>query len=506
MKKRILSLLVIAAFCLSLLPQAVLAASAGSVSIGALTLSGSTDAPAYACTSADGTVTTTGADESNYNIKWDGATLTLRNATVNASDAAVNEGDAVRAANDITVNLIGDNRLTGIGKQSAGLAVYNQGALRIGGSGSLVVEGAHAGIYIHDNAFTITGGSITANGGVYCYGLTMSDGALNAVTTANHIGLISEQDARITGGSLSASGGLCGIALFYDHDLHISGDAAVTATGGVDGIRALVSDGQADNCDIHVSGGSLAVTGGEQAINLHGDLHIAPADGARAAVATGTHAEDAAELEGSPFSDEALLTDAVGDSSYLSVSMQGSSTALPFTDVRADDWFYDPVCYVYNNGLMTGTSATTFEPNTSLSRAMLVAVLHRLEGNPQASAGDFTDVADGDWYAQAVNWAASVGIVNGFDDGTFQPNAAITREQMAAILRNYAQYKGLDVTTSGDLTNYSDAASVSDWAKESVAWAVDQGLLSGMTVDTLQPQGLSTRAQVATVLQRYLKN
>ena len=177
---------------------------------------------------------------------------------------------------------------------------------------------------------------------------------------------------------------------------------------------------------------------------------------------------------------------------------------LPFTDVADSDWFYDPVCYVYSQGLMTGTSATTFEPNTSLSRAMLVAVLHRLEGNPQASAGDFTDVADGDWYAQAVNWAASVGVVNGFDDGTFQPNAAITREQMAAILRNYAAYKGLDVTAAGDLANYSDAASVSDWAKESVEWAVGQGLLSGMTIDTLQPQGLSTRAQVAAVLERYL--
>ncbi|MEE0510778.1 MAG: S-layer homology domain-containing protein [Peptococcaceae bacterium] len=179
---------------------------------------------------------------------------------------------------------------------------------------------------------------------------------------------------------------------------------------------------------------------------------------------------------------------------------------LPFTDVRAGDWFYDPVCYVYSQGLMTGTSATTFEPNTSLSRAMLVAVLHRLEGSPQASAGDFTDVADGDWYAQAVNWAASVGVVNGFDDGTFQPNAAITREQMAAILRNYAQYKGLDVTASSSLAHYTDANSVSDWAKESVAWAVEQGLISGMTIDTLQPQGLSTRAQVAAVLERYLAN
>ena len=179
---------------------------------------------------------------------------------------------------------------------------------------------------------------------------------------------------------------------------------------------------------------------------------------------------------------------------------------LPFIDVHPGDWFYDPVCYVYSQGLMTGTSATTFEPNTSLSRAMLVAVLHRLEGSPQASAGDFTDVADGDWYAQAVNWAASVGVVNGFDDGTFQPNAAITREQMAAILRNYAAYKGLDVSASGSLSTFTDAASVSDWAKESVEWAVGSGLIGGYEDSTLRPQGTTTRAEVASVLQRALGN
>ena len=178
---------------------------------------------------------------------------------------------------------------------------------------------------------------------------------------------------------------------------------------------------------------------------------------------------------------------------------------LPFIDVHPSDWFYDPVCYVYSQGLMTGTSATTFEPNTSLSRAMLVAVLHRLEGSPQASAGDFIDVADSDWYAQAVNWAASVGVVNGFDDGTFQPNTAITREQLAAILRNYAAYKGLDVSASGSLSTFTDAASVSDWAKESVEWAVGSGLLGGYEDSTLQPQGTTTRAEVASVLQRYLE-
>ena len=177
---------------------------------------------------------------------------------------------------------------------------------------------------------------------------------------------------------------------------------------------------------------------------------------------------------------------------------------LPFTDVSAGDWFYDPVCFVYSQGLMTGTSATTFEPNTHLTRAMLVAVLHRLEGSPAASGSDFTDVADGDWYAQAVNWAASVGVVNGMGDGTFQPNTAITREQLAAILMNYANYKGQDVSARATLDTYSDAAAISSWANDTMSWAVAEGLISGVTNDQLQPQGNATRAQVAAILQRFL--
>ena len=177
---------------------------------------------------------------------------------------------------------------------------------------------------------------------------------------------------------------------------------------------------------------------------------------------------------------------------------------LPFIDVHPGDWFYDPVCYVYSQGLMTGTSATTFEPNTPLSRAMLVAVLHRLEGSPAAGGSDFTDVADGDWYAQAVNWAASVGVVNGFDDGTFQPNTAITREQLAAILMNYAQYKGQDVSARATLDTYNDATAISSWANDVMSWAVAEGLLTGVTNTELQPQGAATRAQVAAILQRFL--
>ena len=177
-------------------------------------------------------------------------------------------------------------------------------------------------------------------------------------------------------------------------------------------------------------------------------------------------------------------------------------TTLPFTDVSDSDWFYNPVAWAYDNGLMTGTSATTFEPNTSTTRAMIVAILNRLEDGPTADGGTFTDIHDGDWYADAVNWAASEGIVAGFEDGTFRPNDPITREQMAAILYNYAQWKGYDVSARADLSRYSDQPS--EWAEDVSRWAVAEGLLTGITEDTLAPQASATRAQVAAIFQRFL--
>ena len=178
--------------------------------------------------------------------------------------------------------------------------------------------------------------------------------------------------------------------------------------------------------------------------------------------------------------------------------------SMPFTDVNDGDWFYDVVQYAYDNGLMTGTSATTFEPNTSTTRGMIVAVLNRLEGGPTAEAAGFTDVNDGDWYADAVNWAASVGIVNGFEDNTFRANDPITREQMAAILYNYADYKGYDVSERADLSGYADADSISSWALDTLEWANAEGLITGMSADTIAPQGQATRAQVAAMFQRFL--
>lgn len=176
---------------------------------------------------------------------------------------------------------------------------------------------------------------------------------------------------------------------------------------------------------------------------------------------------------------------------------------LPFSDVKTSDWFYDPVKYVYNQGLMTGTSATEFAPNLTTTRGMIVSILHRLEGGPVVENDVFSDVSSDDWYGQSVAWAASVGVVNGFEDGTFRPNDPITREQMAAILYNYSQYKGYDVSARADLSKYSDAASVSSWATEVLSWANAEGLVNGMTKTTLDPQASATRAQVATILLRY---
>lgn len=178
--------------------------------------------------------------------------------------------------------------------------------------------------------------------------------------------------------------------------------------------------------------------------------------------------------------------------------------AMPFVDVNEDDWFYDVVLYAYDNGLMTGVSATEFAPNQTTTRGMIVSMLARLEGVTSAEDAGFADVAENDWYATAVNWAASVGVVNGYEDNTFRPNAPITREQMAAILYNYADYKGYDVSARADLSDYADAASISSWAEDVLAWANAEGLINGMTATTIDPQGATTRAQTAAMFERFL--
>lgn len=181
----------------------------------------------------------------------------------------------------------------------------------------------------------------------------------------------------------------------------------------------------------------------------------------------------------------------------------GKSGNGSFRDVRISDWFYDDVNYVVEKGLFNGTSTTLFSPNVTMSRAMLVTVLYRLEGEPNVRGGSgFTDVPAGSWYANAVTWAADHGIVNGTSSTTFTPNADITREQMSAILYRYAAYKGYSIRSAASLSSYPDGAAVSSYARDAMAWAVGNGLIQG-SGGKLMPGSGATRAQVAAILHRF---
>ena len=179
-------------------------------------------------------------------------------------------------------------------------------------------------------------------------------------------------------------------------------------------------------------------------------------------------------------------------------------TGLPFTDVKADDWFFEAVKHVYDNKLMDGTSSTTFAPLMTTNRAMVVTILWRLEGQPETDATlSFTDVESGVWYTNAVNWAASKGIVKGYSDTVFAPNDTVTREQLATILYRYAESKGYDVSAKGDLTTFADGAKTSSWAAEAMEWAVGSKLLSGKGGNVLDPTGTATRAEVAQIFMNF---
>ena len=183
---------------------------------------------------------------------------------------------------------------------------------------------------------------------------------------------------------------------------------------------------------------------------------------------------------------------------------------FPFTDVVAGTWYYGAAAYAYNNGLFAGMTPTTFAPNATMTRAMLVSVLWRLAGAPAPKAPNtFVDVPDGAWYTDAVTWAAENGVVSGIGGSRFDPSGFVTREQTAEILYNYAHSKGYDVSARADLTAFPDAGSVSGWAEEALSWANAAGLINGTVRDgqtILDSQGSASRAQVAMILMNYVEH
>ena len=186
---------------------------------------------------------------------------------------------------------------------------------------------------------------------------------------------------------------------------------------------------------------------------------------------------------------------------------ENTETTIQFTDVNENDWYYDAVKYVYANGLMSGVSDTTFAPNANTTRGMIVTVLYRMENQPNVTIDNsFKDVKSTDYYGNAIYWAKQNNIVSGYNSTTFAPNDNITREQMAAILYRYAAYKGYSVDKTSDLSNFNDTSNISNYALTPIKWAVSSGLISGMGDSAISPLGNASRAQIATILMRFIEN
>lgn len=187
----------------------------------------------------------------------------------------------------------------------------------------------------------------------------------------------------------------------------------------------------------------------------------------------------------------------------------GAQDSSQFSDVSANAWYASAVQYAVEHGLMAGVGNNRFGPEEPMTRAMLVTVLWRYAGRPEAGKNPFTDVPAGQWYTEAVTWAAENGVVSGVGNGRFAPNGNITREQMASILFRYAKLTGLDTSKRGELAGFPDEGQVSSWAREALSWAVGEGIISGTAEGgrtILKPQGNATRAQVASILMRFIRN
>ena len=180
--------------------------------------------------------------------------------------------------------------------------------------------------------------------------------------------------------------------------------------------------------------------------------------------------------------------------------------ANPFTDVSEKDWFYGDVMFVYENGLILGTSKTLFSPHGTATRGMMATILWRMEGSPAPKGkNSFTDVEAGKWYADAITWTAENGIFAGYGKDKFGPDDPITREQLAAIFCRYADYKGYDLTVKGNPDKFKDADKITDYAKTAMQWAVGSGLVKGKSGNLLDPQGTATRAEIAAMLHRFIE-
>ena len=255
----------------------------------------------------------------------------------------------------------------------------------------------------------------------------------------------------------------------------------------------------------------LALSGGPYNISIFGtgtgtmDVSFTAYDSSTGRILKQSSYQSLPLTDGSYYEANLTLENTSAPSFTLSEDESAEGDEFPFTDVPTSAWFYDSVRNVYENYIMNGVSPTLFQPNGTMSRAMVATVLWRLEGEPEMDdTSVFTDVPRGQWYTQAITWAYEQGIITGYGGGRFGPQDNVTRQQLAAMLFRYAKTMDLDGGERASLSAYRDQGQVADWAREAFAWAVAKGHINGTSPTTLSPTGTATRAQCAAILTRML--
>ena len=467
------------------------------------------DAPFYATT--DGTPNTLTECEStdNWNIQWDGEKLTLRNATVfcNMGNQA-GTNTAIQRDLDVSlaIELIGDNTVVGpeYGIVAGNITISGDGTLRVWAH-EIPTDGSKS--YAFGGNVTITGGTVEAAG----YHAPVS-GSLT-ITPAEGGYELSAYDSFVADDvdETPEWEAMAGAAEAVD----FTAGSAVSLPEDTRYIKAAPAEDEPEpdpdwpDWPWHPGGSGGTVTRYVMlTFETRGGSEL---DELRVPAGTTVDLSDySSERAGYDFAlwypDESFSGSI--DEIYMDRDKTVYAAWEPFADAAPGDWFYGDLVYVYENGLMDGVSETLFAPDGAVTRGMIVTIMHRLEGGPVVDyLLPFADVDEGAWYAEAVRWAASEGIVTGVSETAFAPDEPVTREQLAAILWRYAKYKGHDVSIgeSTNILSYTDFAEISEYAIPAMQWACGEGIITGSGEGVLNPRGGASRAEAAAMLARFAK-
>ena len=463
------------------------------------------------------TVTATnnsGSDSKEYTLTINPAPILVSSVKLNKSELSLYTGQSEPLTATVTPNDATNKKVTW-SSDNESVATVNDGVVTAVGAGKATITA------------TADGKSATCTVTVTAATVPVTGVTMNKTSTSLYVGDTETLTATVQPGNASNQ-----TVTWSTSDASVATveNGVVRATGrGTATITVTTVDGGfTADCTVTVSrystgGGptTYAVTAPDAE---NGTVRVSPSRASRGTTVTITVTPDEGyELESLTVLDsrdnEIPLTDK-GDGKYTFTMPSGRVTVeasfaeiapepLSFGDVDDGDWFADAVRFVYENGMMNGVSETSFAPHATTSRSMIVTILYRLEGEPVVDyAMDFTDVAGDAYYAEAVRWAASEGIVGGYGGGLFGAEDAVTREQLAVILYRYAVYKGYDVSIgeSTNILSYADFADLSEYAIPAMQWACGSGIVNGTSESTLAPQGEATRAQVAAMLMRFCES